>query len=108
MADINKLRELGKSRHIKQDKYYEEIIEKIEETMLEVAPYDDNVVVIFMRSSYAYGSSNSGPSKCIYVETDKFDHFGKYLYKIQKKYEKEDFTTSIEDNGYQLYISWEE
>lgn len=108
MANIEKLRELGKPRRVEEEKYFNEIIKKIEEKMLEVAPLDDSVYVIFMRPGYGYGCCNGMKvDKRVFVQTDKFNKFGYYLHKLEDKYKKEGFDTFIENNGYHLTISWE-
>jgi hypothetical protein len=108
VADIKKLRELGKPRIAEEEKYFNAIIKKIEEKMIEVAPYDDNIYVIFMRPGHAYGCCNEMKvDKRVFVQTDKFNKFGYYLRKLEDKYKKEGFNTFIENNGYHLTISWE-
>lgn len=109
MADINKLRELSRPRYAKEEEYYNEIIKNIEEKMLEVAPHNDKVRVVFMRLGYAYGTTgSSGPNNTVYVDGDRFSRFDKYLCKISAKYKSEGFEVydSIDCNI--LTISWEE
>ena len=111
MADINKLRELGKPRYAKEEEYYNEIIGKIEEKMLEVAPYDDSVRVIFIKPGYTYGCCCSTPDNLVIVNTNKFMRFDKYLYRIEAKYKEEGFGIQkvvLGLKGYSLSISWEE
>jgi hypothetical protein len=109
MADINKLRELSRPRYAKEEEYYNEIIKNIEEKMLEVAPHNDKVRVVFMRPGYAYGNTcSSGPDNTVYIDADRFSRFGKYLCRISAKYKSEGFEVYDNTDCSILTICWGE
>ena len=109
MADIRKLRELGKQRYVEESRYYNEIIKKIEDKMLETAPFMDSIQVIFTQSYCVYGCSTLGNKvdNRIFVQANKFNDFSIYRTKIASKYRDEGFLVTIDGNGHYMKISWE-